>query len=291
MEEIRRVYRALGSYCQVAVGGGQGQSFDFDVVEFAENYQLNVARTYSALRLLEQAGWIVLTDAVFHPASLMIRVSKDELYDYQLRHPRLDQVLKAVLRNYQGAFSQHLHLREAQLARLLNLSKDDLRRAFTRLQQDGVVDYQPQRDRPQLIFLHERVDADNLTIDQQLYFFRKNRHRERLRAALAYAETPLCRSQQLLAYFGEKKSEPCGVCDVCTGRNRADLNAESFDRLRDKVRQVLHREPLTLEQTVESFSPKWRERVLQTLNVLLDEGVIGKVEDKLIWQENRRREN
>src|SRR5690606_21133287 len=31
-DEIRRTYQALGSYFQIAVGGGQGQSYDFDLV-------------------------------------------------------------------------------------------------------------------------------------------------------------------------------------------------------------------------------------------------------------------
>jgi ATP-dependent DNA helicase RecQ len=43
---------------------------------------------------------------------------------------------------------------------------------------------------------------------------RKRREHQRLTALLGYCESPACRRQVLLKYFGEE-SEPCGNCDVC----------------------------------------------------------------------------
>ncbi len=43
----------------------------------------------------------------------------------------------------------------------------------------------------------------------------KRLERQRLDALLAYCETPGCRRQTLLAYFGETLDEPCGNCDTC----------------------------------------------------------------------------
>lgn len=283
MKDIRRVYRALGSYYQLATGSGKGQSFDFDIVNFTSSYQLEIVPTFSALKILEQDGWIALTDAVFQPSSLKIKVSKDELYDYQLRHSKMDKVLKAVLRTYHGAFTQHLQIREAQLARFLKIPDAQLKQSFFKLHQDGIIDYKPQRDQPQLIFLQERVDADNLLIDQQRHNFRKNRHLERIKAAISYAETRRCRSQQLLAYFGETDAPPCGMCDVCTGRNRATLNHRDFEKLKQKIHHVLKRESMPLREVVASFSPKWQDRVVEALEYLLDEGIIIKEEDNLKW--------
>ncbi|MEM9044331.1 MAG: DNA helicase RecQ [Pseudomonadota bacterium] len=44
---------------------------------------------------------------------------------------------------------------------------------------------------------------------------RKKADHQRLNALLALAETPVCRRQTLLAYFGEIQPEPCGNCDLC----------------------------------------------------------------------------
>lgn len=43
---------------------------------------------------------------------------------------------------------------------------------------------------------------------------RKRREHKRLDALIGYCESPECRRQTLLAYFGDT-SEPCGNCDIC----------------------------------------------------------------------------
>ncbi len=281
LEEIRRIYRALGSHYQLAVGGGRGESYDFDIVAFSQNYQLDLMRTFNGLKILEQAGWIALTDAVYQPATLQILVDKDQLYDYELKHPTMDPIIKSILRSYQGAFSGTINLREHQLANFLKMPVEKLRRALQQMHQEGIIDYRAARDQPQLIFLEDRADADNLAIDQQLYVFRKNRHLERIKAAIAYAETPRCRSRQLVAYFGEEDAPACGICDVCTGRTRQDLSDEEFRALQEKISKLLKREALTLQEIVGSFAPKWENQVIKTLEYLLDEGQIIREEEKL----------
>jgi len=39
MEEIRRTYRALGNYYQLAIGGSAADSFDFDLVELVKKFR------------------------------------------------------------------------------------------------------------------------------------------------------------------------------------------------------------------------------------------------------------
>ena len=284
LKEVRRIYRALGSYFQLAVGGGEGQSYDFDIVEFARNFQVNIVEAFNCLKILEQAGWIVLTEAVFVPSSLMIKVSKDALYDYQLRHPKMDRLLKAILRTYQGAFNHPINLREGQLARFLKIPAKALRHALDKLASDGIIDYSPQKDTPQVIFIKERVDADNLLIDRSLYNFRKNRQYERMNKAIAYAETPVCRSRQLLAYFGETDAPACGICDVCTGRTKAELSTDDFERYKGKIQLMLKDGPLALEQLVGSFAPNRQEQVLKVLEYLLDEGLLDQQGEELAWK-------
>ncbi|PIG96105.1 hypothetical protein CS542_09355 [Pedobacter sp. IW39] len=41
---------------------------------------------------------------------------------------------------------------------------------------------------------------------------------EQIRAVLAYADTFVCRSIQLLSYFDEPNADRCGVRDVCLAR-------------------------------------------------------------------------
>ena len=272
MKDIRRVYQALGSYFQLATGAGEGESYDFDLAEFCQQYQLDSSLAFHSLKALEQAGWIVLTEAVFSPASLQITVDKDTLYDYQLRHPELDRILKMILRTYQGTFSFPVAIKEKQLAGFLKMPVGVLKNSLEALHRAGIIAYQPAKDKPQLIFVQERVELANLSIDQELYRFRQQRHLLRMKAAIAYVETAACRSRQLLQYFGESDAAACGQCDYCLSLKKKPLSASAFGRFAAVFDRRLLKGPCKLEELVADFDSDEQELALQALSFLLDEG-------------------
>lgn len=280
LEEIRQVYQALGSYFQLAVGGGEGQSFDFNMIDFCKNFQLDTFKTFSCLKNLEQAGWVALSDSFFQHAQIKFEVAREALYDFQLKNPKLDFVIKTLLRVGAGMFNNFVNLEEKQLAKFMKISELELVAQIRQLEKEGIVAYLPMKETPQITFLQERVDAKNLTIDQKLYNFRKERHRERIRKAISYTETAVCRSQQLLKYFGENESPRCGICDVCLGRTKEEISAADFERYQSKILPLLQKEPLTEEQILESFHKKREGQIVKALEYLLDEGVIVKTGDK-----------
>ena len=280
MAVIQRVYQALGSYFQLAVGGGKGQTFDFQVGHFCTQFQLETKATYYALKELAHAGWIALSESVFTPASLQITITKDELYDFQLKHPQFDKLLKTILRTYQGAFQHHVYFKSAQLAHFLKISEEQLKQYLTLLQQERILDYRPQKELPQLTFLEDRVATENLTIDQNRYEFRRTQYEKRMLATIQYADKAMCRSQQLLAYFGEKEAQKCGICDVCLGRTKTTATDQEITKLQQKIRVLLKREQLSTQELVDSFSPKWEIKVLKTLQFMVDEGQIADIAGK-----------
>ncbi len=284
MDTVRQVYRALGSYFQLAVGSGMNQTYDFDIIEFTKRYKLNIVETFNSLKILEQAECIALSEAIFMPSQLQIRVTKDRLYDYQMRNARFDPILKTILRTYQGAFHGFIKIREKQLAEKLKLSRHNLSAALEKMQQDEVIDYLPQKDMPQLIFLHERVDADNLAIDHKRQKFLKDRYYERIQKAIAYAEKQACRSQLLLEYFDEKEALPCGKCDFCLERQKISVSKDEYANYKTKIERLLRKEKLDLHALVDSFTPKRRNQVLKVVDYLLDEGIIDKDKGLLEWK-------
>ncbi len=282
---IQQVYRALGSYFQLAVGAGEGQSYDFDLLDFAKKFSLDLVKTHTALKMLEQEGWIVLTEAVFVPSQFTILVNKDELFSYQLEHPSFDKILKALLRTTQGSFSHYTKIKEIPLAKALNIALVALKQALLKMQQDRIIDYIPQKDKPQIVFIKERISADNLTIDHERYEFRKHRYHYRTKAAIHYAEHIQCRSQQLLQYLDEKNAPTCGVCDVCLGRHEDKISAEELENYKEKIRILLQNQPSTLKLLVENFTPKRQKKVLKVIEYLVSEGVIEQQADELKWRQ------
>ncbi len=286
MEEVRRVYRALGSYLQLATGAGIGRSYDFDLAQFAQTYQLEAVVVHHCLKVLEQNGWLMVSDAVYVPAYLQVIVNKDVLYDYQLKHRKLDRILKIILRTYQGAFNHPVKLKEPQLAKFLKISTDELRKGLHNMHTAGIVRYRPAKDSPQITLLRDRVAAEHLSIDLPAYRTRKERHLSRIKAAIRYAERDICRSQQLVRYFGEKNSQACGHCDVCLARKQAGLSTTEHQQLAQRIEELLTKESLSLEHLVARFSNVREEDVLTSLSYLMDEGFIEKnAAGMLTWRD------
>lgn len=269
---LRQTYQALGNYTQLAVGAGEGESFDFDLQDFSNRSKLDIAPAHAAIRLLEQEGWISISDAGGSPASACITANRDTLYDYQLRNRQADVVTKVLLRAYPGIQHNWVDISEPNVARFANLPLETTIQILENAQKENILQYQPKKDKPQLIFLRPRVSATDLEIDLQKFNFRKKAAEQRVEQAILYANTRRCRSQLLLRYFGEENSAPCGICDVCTGRNESDVPTALFEQYERKLRMVLKHEPLQVDEILQAFAPKRHEAVAQVLQFLLEEG-------------------
>lgn len=279
METVRKVYQALGSHTQLAIGAGLGESIDFDLSHFCHVFKLDQAPTHAALRLLEQEGWISLSDASAAPARAHVTATREELYDYQLRNKQADSVLKTLLRAYPGLQLGFVDISEMVIAKYANLPADVVAQVLQSAQNEGILMYEPRKEKPQLTFTQERVAAENLIIDLDKFNLRKKRAEERLERSIHYAETRQCRSQLLLDYFGEPASKNCGICDVCTGRNKSEMNVATFENYEKKIRELLRRESLTADEILQGFALKRQDTVAQVLNYLLDEGKLGAAAD------------
>ncbi len=277
MEVVRRTYQALGAWSQIAIGGGIGASFDFDLQQFCHTYKLEQPITHAALRLLEQEGWLAMSDAAATLAKLQIVCTREVLYDFQIRNKQADSIIKFMLRQYPGVQHDLVEISEGTIANAAKMRVEQVLQIFTTAEKEGVLRFFPRNEKPQITFLQERVAAENLTIDLEKLKFRRDQAYRRLTSVIQYAERRQCRGRQLLAYFGEKRAEKCGICDVCTGRNQADQSEELLEAYHRKIKDLLKIEPLPFEEVLKAFSPKKQEVATTALAYLVEEGIV--VED------------
>lgn len=84
------------------------------------------------------------------------------------------------------------------------------------------------------------MEAGLLVFSNEVYDDRKKEYAERIKSIINYAENDdICRSRQLLRYFGEKKSTDCGMCDVCINHNSRHLSHEEIGEIKHTIMQLL----------------------------------------------------
>ena len=278
-DRLRRLYHKLGNYCNLALGAGEGASYDFDMEAFAKTFELPAVQVMNDLRVLQSEGLIYVTEAVYRPAMLAMLATKEELYDYCLRNERFDKLIQTILRTHHGSYQNFVYIRERELSKYLGMGISDIRKQFSQLQREKIIDYRPQGELPQLIWTVARMSHEHLAINWKALRTRQGLKAERLAAALEYPIRPQCRSQQLLSYFGEK-ADACGRCDICVAaKQRAKPKVTNV--YIGKVEAVLRRQALTPEELLEAFNQRHHEAVLAATKSMLAEGLARERDGKL----------
>ena len=222
LEKIKEIYERICSYLQIGIGDGGEASFLFNIHDFCARERLYSGTVTSALKLLQQNGYMTLTDAQENPARVMFCVSRDELYKLRVQRDELDHFIRTLLRLYNGVFTEFRPIDEGELATWSGYTVQRVKELLKRLWQLRVIRYIPSNRSPILFMNEERLPRADLYIAPETYKRRQELMRERFEQMIAYAANEQeCRSAVLERYFGEENPAPCGVCDICLARKRA----------------------------------------------------------------------
>lgn len=272
---IKKVYQCLANYFQIAVGSNMLSSFDFDWGEFAKTYHLGVLETFYALKVLEEEGFIGLSESYYSPSRLHFLVNPQQLYEFQISQARLDPVIKILLRTYGGnLFSEYIKIQESKLAKFLDLKESELVKLLERMAQLEIADYEKRKDKPQITFLTPRYDAAKLPLNAKRISLRRELTLEKAKSMVMYVHQNLiCRTQFIQEYFGEKTDEICGICDWCIA-HRKDPGALG-EKLRKWIIETLRLAgELEQESLINQVNYSNADFALELIRELIDEGEI-----------------
>ncbi len=286
---IRQTYHALGSYFQLAIGSGKDTAFEFDLNTFCSNYNLKARQTINSIKLLEKAGYIVLQDVIDNDSKIYIFASKEDLYKFQVENARFDKFIKTLLRSYSGLLTNYTKISESELANRTHSNEADIEKTLKILQKFEILKYQRKRNKPQIIFLTERLDGKDIYLSPEHYRDRIQASQSRLDAVINFLNnTGLCRSRQLLKYFGETISQRCGKCDVCIEQNKLEISNLEFDKLQSKIEELLKEYPRSIKEIADKFTATSEDKIIKVVQWLLDNRQICyNAEKKLEWAEKR----
>jgi ATP-dependent DNA helicase RecQ len=213
---VRKVYEHLAFFYQVGVGSGYHATFEFNIDKFCHAFRHFPIQVDSALKILNRAGYIEYTEEQDNQARVMFTISRNELYRLENVTPNEERVITALLRNYGGLFVDYNFIDEGFIASQCGLQPQQLYMILKNLSEKHILHFIPQKKTPYVRYLQRREDTENVQLPPVVYEERKEQFRERIHAMINYATNDhVCRSRQLLRYFGEEDSHDCRQCDVC----------------------------------------------------------------------------
>lgn len=224
-EEIAKIYEHMAYFFQIAAGTGYGHTFVFDIDKFCRVFHHFPIIVNSAMKILARAGYIEYEMEPDSRTRLRFVLERDQLYMLNNNDTNEDAVITDLLREYSGLFTDYRYIDEALIAYNTGLTRQQVYNILKNLNRRHILHFIPQRSQPLVTLTRDRMMPEDIIIPENVYEQRKEQFSERIRSMVNYAKTDfMCRSRQLLRYFGEEESEDCGQCDVCLENKNNDCH-------------------------------------------------------------------
>ena len=238
---IRQVYEHLAFFYQIGIGSGYNHTFEFNIDKFCHAFHHFPIQVDSALKILTRAGYIEYTEEQDNQARLMFTISRGELYKLENNTPNEDKIITTLLRNYGGLFTDYHYIDEGFLASQTALEPQQVYQTLKGLGQRHILHFIPQKKTPYIRYTQRREDKEYLQFTPAIYEERLDQFRQRIQAVIQYAtDDQVCRSRQLLRYFGETDSHDCGLCDVCLSHRKGGIVSEPrMNTAQEKILEML----------------------------------------------------
>ncbi len=235
---IREVYEHLAYFYQVGVGSGYNHTFEFNIEKFCHAFRHFPIQVDSALKILNRAGYIEYTEEQDNKARLMFTIERNELYRLENNSANEEKIITALLRNYGGLFTDYNYIDESFIASQCGQEPQQVYMILKGLSQRHILHFIPQKKTPYIRYTQRREDKEHIQLMPEVYEERKAQFIKRIHAVIDYATNDqICRSRQLLRYFGEENDHDCQHCDVCLSHRQEGLVSEP--RLSNAMEQIL----------------------------------------------------
>ncbi len=286
IDVIKQVYQSLANYFQIPIGSALNENYSLNIIEFSQQYNLQVYTVFNCLKFLEKEGYLILSESNYNASRIKFEVNKDELYEFQVKNNKFDLFIKTILRSYSGLFENFAKIDEFEIAKRIKTTKEKVIKALQYLSHLEIITYLEQTTQPQLTYLTERLDIKDVKISTQHYHDRKEIAIKKMESVIYFSTVKhKCRSEILLSYFGEKDIYRCGVCDVCLERNKLELSDVEFSSVSDQVKKIVNEEKLPITQVINKIEGIRDDKTIKVIQWLMEnDKLISNEENLLEWR-------
>ena len=268
---LRKLYNKLNNYFQIAYGEGVGQKFQLNFNAFVSTYGLSSFLSYNALRILDQHSVIALSESFSKLTTVQFVCNKEQIFDYLESYKNTNTIVQTLLRTYGGIFDFETKINTVLIAKKSNTTEARVLQVLEQLAKDEIISFESQHNDLELTFLVPREDDLTINVFAKQVGELNRTKVEKIEGILNYINTTdVCRSKQLLKYFGENNAENCGICDICLRENQGNFNTQTIQL---QIIKALRTKPLSSRALIAHLDYK-EEHILKTLRILLENELI-----------------
>lgn len=265
---LTNVYIKLFNYFQIAYGELPEERFDFSFNLFCTKYNLPVLKTYNALTFLDRQSIISLSQEFSKKVSLQFIIPAKEVIRYMSLNPNDEEVISTILRSYTGVFDIETPINTISIAKKTGVSEQKILALLEKLHQREIIWYKGQNNDTSIVFNEIREDEKTINRISKFLQTQNELKTSQLNSVIQYVTNDkICKSAQLLQYFGETNPTKCGICSVCNSHKET---AFDIKKAAVEVVQILALRPYTSRELEQLLNLEQR-LILETLQFLLEE--------------------
>ena len=269
-EYVQQVYEHLAYFYQIGVNSGEGCTFEFPIDKFCATFKHFPIRANAALILLQRAGYIDYEPNPDNNARVRFLLRRDDLYRLDSLSEKENDVVISLLRNYGGLFTDYGYVDESYIAQEAGLDRNQTYMVLINLSKKRIIDFIPRKSIPLISYKRDRVDGSDVILNKSVYEERKEQFQKSINSVINYAQNDrVCRSRQLLYYFGEKKSVDCEQCDVCLSHTHHD-DHDKQEEIKEKLLALVADGERHHVTEVRQLDEDW-DMVTKVMKELMDE--------------------
>jgi len=266
---VKTVYNKLCNYFQISYGEGENSLHQFEFKYFCTTYKLSASITYNALLLLDRNAIITLTQHFNFRTKIQFITTNSSLFQYLETHLDLNILVKILLRTYGGIFDYETKVNLSLIIQKANLSEKQVIAHLQRLEKDEVISLQMANTDSEITFLKPREDDITINPIAKTIVQQHTLKHQQIESVLHYIQNDsICRSLQLLSYFGEKANEACGKCSVCIAK-ASKLNTNTNTTIALQILKALQTQALSSRQLLQRIKCSEQD-LLQPLSELIE---------------------
>src|SRR5699024_7819932 len=134
----------------------------------------------------------------------------------------MEQIVQSLLRTYPGIFDYPNPIRLGVLSKKTGNSEKNIQSQLEKIAKDNMCDFELKHAYTSINFLIPREDEKTINVIARAIESYNKIKEDQLQYVIDYCiNDKLCKSVQLLRYFDQDKVEDCGICSVCTQKQRS----------------------------------------------------------------------